>query len=176
MGYRNYLSKVRKEVYLEVKDLTIDELTEKYGKGDDDDRYFTPRELPTFKELHELGKYCDFPIDDLKSEFFTKFSDSDCEFSVATKELFLAIIEDYRLNTLNWYTSQLDEPYEKLIENNKRMISEWGGDGLKMTPYDLSNNSDNIVSSWKYEYAVFELVRLFKSFDWENDVLIYNGY
>lgn len=29
---------------------------------------------------------------------------------------------------------------------------------------------------WDYEYAIFELVRLYKSFDWENDELVLVGW
>jgi hypothetical protein len=48
---------------------------------------------------------------------------------------------------------------------------EW----LQMTPYDLESG-DEVTTSWKYEYAIFELVRIYKTFDWENDIMIYYGY
>jgi len=63
----------------------------------------------------------------------------------------------------------------KIIEHvnsfNYEWNSRWGSD----TPFDL-NKGPEITNSWKYEYAIFELVRIYKSFDWEKNVMIYYGY
>lgn len=48
---------------------------------------------------------------------------------------------------------------------------EW----LRLTPYNL-DEGDEITTSWKYEYSIFELVRIYKTFDWKNNVMIYYGY
>jgi hypothetical protein len=173
MGYRNYLSRIPKSVYEEIKDLSTAELCKKY---DGEDNYFSVFDIPELEDIHELGKYCDFPIDDLKSDFFTKYKDSDCECSIAKKELLLALIEDYRVKVLSWYQNLKDEPLDKHIIHTKTMINEWGGSSWEIWPYDIDEKNKTIVSSWKYEYEVFELVRILKSFDWENDVLIYRGF
>ncbi len=184
MGYRNYIGKISKEIYEQNKDLTKKELYLKYedeGKGDvfdDGDSlkyYFSGDELPTYKMLHNLGKYCDFDIDKETHEFFTKWKCPDTEFLVCTENVLLKIIEDYRLTVLKWYEKQLKTPKE--AEHNYRtMVREWGGDKWNMIPYDLDKETDNIVKSWRFEYAIFDLVRIYKSFDWENDVLIYSGH
>ena len=59
----------------------------------------------------------------------------------------------------------------KIIEHIRTMRMEW----TCLTPYDLQNG-DKITSSSKYEYAIFELVRIYKSFDWKRNVMIYYGY
>lgn len=59
----------------------------------------------------------------------------------------------------------------KIIEHVKSMRPEW----THLTPYNLENG-DNITTSWKYEYAIFELVRIYKSFDWKRNVMIYYGF
>lgn len=59
----------------------------------------------------------------------------------------------------------------KIIEHIRSMRMEW----THLTPYDLENGV-KITSSWKYEYAIFELVRIYKSFDWKRNVMIYYGY
>ena len=43
-------------------------------------------------------------------------------------------------------------------------------------PYNTDIEDEKIVNSWLYEYSIFELVRLFKKFDWENDVLLLYGW
>ena len=53
-----------------------------------------------------------------------------------------------------------------------------------MEYFDFEVDSENhdtpenpkLVSSWKYEYEVFELVRIYKTFDWKRNVMIYYGY
>lgn len=59
----------------------------------------------------------------------------------------------------------------KIIEHIRGMRSEW----TCLTPYDLENGN-SITSSWKFEYGIFELVRIYKSFDWKRNVMIYYGY
>lgn len=59
----------------------------------------------------------------------------------------------------------------KIIEHVRSMRTEW----VQLTPYDLEGG-DSITTSWKFEYGVFELVRIYKSFDWKRNVMIYYGY
>ena len=63
----------------------------------------------------------------------------------------------------------------EMVTHIKSMGQEWGV-GLfdHMRPYDLEG--DSLVTSWKYEYAVFELVRIYKTFDWKKNVMIYYGW
>jgi len=57
------------------------------------------------------------------------------------------------------------------ILHHVRSISlEWDNN-----PYNLEKGEE-ITTSWKYEYSLFELVRLFKIFNWEKDLLIYYGH
>ena len=49
--------------------------------------------------------------------------------------------------------------------------AEW----LDMLPYNLTKG-DEITTAWKYEYNVFELVRIYKSFDWKKNVMVFYGY
>jgi hypothetical protein len=59
----------------------------------------------------------------------------------------------------------------KMIEHIRSFRSEW----VSLTPYDLYNG-DSVTTSWKYEYEIFELVRIYKSFDWKKNVMYYYGY
>jgi hypothetical protein len=43
-------------------------------------------------------------------------------------------------------------------------------------PYDIDEDSDGIVQSGLYEYAIFELVYIYKTFDWENNYLLFYGW
>ncbi len=59
----------------------------------------------------------------------------------------------------------------KMIEHVRSFRSEW----VQLIPYSLERG-DAITDSWKYEYAVFELVRVYKHFNWKKNVMIYYGY
>lgn len=43
-------------------------------------------------------------------------------------------------------------------------------------PYDLDEHTDKISSSQYYEYQIFELVRLYKTIDWDKYVLLFMGW
>ena len=171
MGYRNYLAKMSKSVYLEIKDITEEELSRKFGN--EEDNFVWYEDIGDYKELHELGKYCDFDIEDKKERFFThKMSwEEDVEFFLASKELLLQIIEEYRQKVVGWYKMALKKNHMEMRADIEGMMVEW----TDFKPYDLNEEKNCIVTSWKYEYSIFELVRILKSFDWKNDVLLYVG-
>jgi hypothetical protein len=174
MGYRNYIGRLPKSVHEEVKDLTEQELTDKYGGDEDEeDRYFWPYEHLSVEEIYECGKYCD------ERETLTRFfthkmnSESDGEFMLGSKDLLNEIIIAYHKSTTKYYKELLEnDDIDAHIKHARDMLFEWD----KMEPYSLDIDSPKIVSSWKYEYEIFELVRIMKTFDWENDVLVYYGH
>ncbi len=66
-----------------------------------------------------------------------------------------------------------------LIEHIKDMGMEWGVNNTfndDERPYNLTSPDKNYITSWKYEYGIFNLVFLYHNFDWENNVMIYYGY
>lgn len=139
-------------------------------------------------------------------EIFPKESplyDHDCEFLVGDENTILEAIERYRTYIRDYFENLLKtEPdddniadmydYNKLSDTEKdrwhynillnavkNKADEWSdryclGWGVK--PYNLNKDYSTIVSSWKYEYTIFELVRIYKSFDPETEVVVYFGY
>ncbi len=69
-------------------------------------------------------------------------------------------------------TQEEQDALFKIIEHIRDFNSEWN----YLTPYDLEDGKDEITNSWKYEYGLFELVRIYKTFDWKKKVMIYYGY
>lgn len=59
----------------------------------------------------------------------------------------------------------------KVLEHVRSFRNEWS----LLTPFNLKNG-EAITTSWKYEYGIFELVRIYKTFDWKKNVMIYYGY
>jgi hypothetical protein len=59
----------------------------------------------------------------------------------------------------------------EILDHIRSMRTEW----TCLTPFNLEKGNQ-ITTSWKYEYGIFELVRIYKSFDWKKNVMFYYGY
>lgn len=200
MGYRHYLYAVPKEQVAEIQACkTAGDLTE-FAKRHDypydkDDGWLSLYKVG--KELYELGKYseigfkleserpCVFTSDELNEKY------SDYGFALLTKDDFKAVIEFYRQKIIDWFKSLLEikdsnrfseeftkEQYqfELLKREVQNKIDIWSGKYWGITPIDLDTENEQISNSWTYEYAIFELVRVYKSFNWENDDLVLVGW
>ena len=55
-------------------------------------------------------------------------------------------------------------------------IDSWSGKYFGISPIDLDETRERITGDWLYEYAIFELVRVYKEFDWEHDALVLVGW
>jgi hypothetical protein len=64
-----------------------------------------------------------------------------------------------------------------ILDHVKSMGMEWGVKfpWLETKPYSLDPERE-LVSSWKYEYSIFNLVNLYRTFDWKKNIMIYYGY
>ncbi len=189
MGYRNYIARIKKDEYEKIKNFTKDELYA-YKSEDINDGYIGVYDVSEEKALYELGKYCEFgekkffkPVflnEQLQADF-----QEEHDFFIVGKDFLKHIIEHYNEKVKNFYKELIKDitneqvsfkeiPQEvsmKLFHHIHGNSMEW----IQMTPYDL-DNGDEVTTSWKYEYAIFELVRIYKTFDWENDIMIYYGY
>lgn len=205
MGYRHYLYAVPKKQVEEIQACKTNEdwcnFAESYGYKadrdccDDGSGWFSPYKIGT--ELYELGKYSEigFKLESERPSLFTskelKERYSDYGFALLTKEDFKAVIEAYRQKIIAWLESLLN-PSESRIDSNKLSKEErkhleweyevrdkldsWSGKYFRILPIDLDENRERITGDWSYEYAIFELVRLHKVFDWENDDLVLVGW
>lgn len=205
MGYRHYLYAISKKQVEEIQACQTNgdwiDLAERYGYGvdysacDDGSGWFSPYGIG--KELYELGKYSEigFKLASERPSVFTskelKERYSDYGFALLTKDDFKAIIEFYRQKIIDWLKSLLDhedgimvtsklskeEKKNLLLEHAaKNKLDSWSGKYFRISPIDLDESRECITGDWSYEYAIFELVRLYKVFDWENDDLVLMGW
>lgn len=76
-------------------------------------------------------------------------------------------------STDKWNTQS---QFDRMKVHIKYQYEEWRNEFFpELKPYDLSDRKC-IVSSWKYEYQIFELVRVYKEIDWENDCIVFYGW
>ena len=205
MGYRHYLYAVPKKQVAEIQACKTNEdwcnFAENYGYKvdrdccDDGSGWFSPYKIGT--NLYELGKYSEiaFKIESERPSLFTsdelKERYSDYGFALLTKDDFKAVIEAYRQKIVKWFQSLLNlddricfseelgkEQYqfENLKQQVQDKIDSWSGKYWGICPIDLDEDKEHITGDWSYEYAIFELVRLYKVFDWENNELVLVGW
>jgi hypothetical protein len=142
------------------------ELQEKY---DEEDLHIVTKEfLAYIIETYRLRISTYYQ--DMLKPFFEKFS-CKSEFLNSIK-IDYDYPNEHHIFDFSKITQEEQDALFKMIEHIKTFNSEWN----YLTPYNLDNGEDKITNSWKYEYAIFELVRIYKTFDWKKKVMIYYGY
>ena len=201
MGYRHHLYAVPKKQIAEIQVCKTNQdwldfakrhsYKIDYGARDDGIGYFAPHELQS--EIYDLGKYSEIghELEEARPCVFTsqelKDTYSDYGFALCSKEDFKAIIKAYKQKIVNYFKELLDAKEEdSLLPINQPKEEKWRyaiESKLRywqvpwaLTPINLDENSDYITHSWLYEYSIFELVRLYKTFDWENNDLVLMGW
>ena len=186
MGYRNYLASLPLDEYKTIKGYSMVELFVHHDKPLDD---CVSTYDVAYNDVFAFGKYAET----FEGGYFTRFFENDelhqymtaeNEFAIVGKEFLKAIIHKYEDKIKGFYTDLMKgvdlrakdfklshEKGLELLEQVRGMSTEW----LQFTPYDL-DKGEEVTTSWKYEYAQFELVRIYKTFDFENNVLVWHGW
>ena len=128
----------------------LEYLIETYRKRVAD--YYNDMMTPFFGKSEDFGENPTTFLNSIKTKY--KFPNND-------------IVFDFSL-----ITQEEQNALFKIIEHIRTMRPEW----THLIPYDLNDGRDEITTSWKYEDGIFELVRIYKSFDWKKNVMIYYGY
>lgn len=200
MGYRSYIGSIPRKEYNEIKNMSIRDLF-KHKKVDFDDQdecisvYDIPKEV-----LFEMGKYFDAMPKKLLKPFFInketqKLYTQENDFYLVGKkflehllelnsnkvkkiysEMLSGILTEDRFPKIKQLSDIDEKVIYKILDHVKSMGSEWGcSEFSDSPPYNLKDGNE-ITTSWKYEYNVFELVRLYKTFDWKNNVMIFYAW
>ena len=203
MGYRHRFAYVDKGIIDAVRDLSIDKLkiylTANNPLGYDEvENYFCPYDLLGQTEIFDFGKDCNF-AEELITRATPLFSNPETQeatndFVICLKDDFKFVIDEYRKLIYNYFKKCEERSYELMKAHFHNKVETWGNYSEEVfklesvtpeeaarideiyRPYNLSEDSDSIVRSWDYEYEIFELVRLYKTFDWENHALLFYGW
>ena len=156
--------------------MTLEQLT----KINEDDEGYPLACYNIVNEVIELGKYYDDSfLENYKQPVFDRPEvqadyEQDHDFYIIGSEGVKAIIEDYRKKIIKNLKGVLNaKEFDTLvtgIETPRKYVEEkildWENP-VDIYPYNLNLLSEDIISSWKYEYGIFEIVRVYKSINWK---------
>ena len=174
MSYRLHLSVYDKDQLEELRSLQIDDA--EMGDGDDG-VYFLPDMLA---EANEKDDFLPGKMEILTRIGTPLFKNATVQQyfehykpKVISEQEFLEVIEAFR--------ERIHQYYENLIKNPKLWEAEirdkadtWEAPYVK--PYDLNNNRKFLVGSYDDEYQIWDLIRIYKSIDWEKDSVVIYGW
>ena len=135
--------------------------------------------------------------EDFKKEIKCLKDDPDMDLYSITKKGFKMMILAYRQRVIDYMKAAIDlyeHPEEKemrkhwftqdLLEMVKQELQEWeytykderSGE-TKYFNIDFTKGKDTfgISGSWMYKYAIFDMIEIYKYFDWENDLMVVYG-
>lgn len=86
------------------------------------------------------------------------------------------IVELWRKIIVEHYKEILLDPAKELIWRGhiEAKIDQW--ESPYSEPYNLSEKSKEIVRAYDLEYRIFDLVRLYKAIDWQQDTVVFFGW
>lgn len=206
MGYRHRFATVSKDVYDVVRDMTPEQLKEWvlqnqpegwYDEGDGEG-WFSHYLVLGQEEIFDFGKDCWFAGDLMKRAqplFNLKETQDAMEpIHLCTKADFEFVIDEMRKHIANYF-KEIFETYshEQMLMHFKEKHEEWadmtetlGMDDIdpgraalinaQHRPYNMDLSREGLVSSWLYEYEIFELVLLYRQFNWDTTVLMFYGW
>lgn len=154
------------------------------------------------KELFEFGKHYEnasdiyehgdslFTSDELK-ERYQDYGAIICD----EKAILCAIewqkqriIKNYENLVNNTFTNQYERRrypkdiddkelhYQRLLNHCKEYLDYWKPDFECYGVINTNKEDDCVTNSWLYEHTIFDLVRIYKTFDWENKCLLFMGW
>lgn len=145
--------------------------------GEDESLYYPPAHT----QLFELGKYVTYEEHTYPFYSFDIYDEYESDFLIMTKAGLKTVIKEYHEKIRRNYQDLLwandSEGTNDFLRSRAR---EWSRNVFGLCPYYLDQppeRSDGMMAaSWQYEYSIFNLVYIYRTFDWENDYLIYSGW
>lgn len=192
MSYRNYIAVVDKESLDKIRGLSYDEVKEKYGdegyiseytfkdNGIDIKRILEIGEIVSYKENETKLKECLSPV--FSDNKINEVLNNDSEFMLGNKKLLENIIEVYRKTVVEYYTDiqNIDKirkmRFDPTVDHLDYFLTKCKNKVSEFSEKWFVSDSDNILHyTWQYEYDIFNLIYILKTFDWNKNYLLWIG-
>lgn len=138
-----------------------------YKKYDNEDHHFEVASKEFLKNAIDQMAGCVYEMYRKRFELFAKLEGKSRNLNDLVKNISNLSTDDF--------TSEECETFMSLSHDMRYKVAEWK---MELPPYNLEDNRaiDFITGSWKYEYAIFNLVYLYKTFNWKKNYLILYAY
>lgn len=191
----SYVEAVKRHLQPLAEEEIKNGVPDKYGsvqyvlKNIKEDAYIRPYDISEC--LYEFGKECPaygdvYGKNATIKKFFPEEFDEIYDYYgavIISEEIFLKIIDWYQQKIISYYKKILDPNFkdplrprrtqeEAVLECVKDHLFWWEEFGA----LDLDKNDPSICHSWMNDHCIFELVRIYKTFDWDKSVMIFYGY
>lgn len=190
MGYNCYLSKMKNEDVIKLRAMSKDEIIKKYNSywdpNEPDEEYYVPGPYKFGERLYDLGSYPNYEQDIIEKFGKKIFNQPELDDYYSGGYEFSEIGECGLKYIIDYYSEQNANFYEGLIETTtiigssdtkldtflKSRFGSWKNNQV----VKLDGTPHKVTNDWNYEYAIFNLVALYKTFNWSEDTLILYGY
>jgi hypothetical protein len=139
------------------------------------DACYRPEELV---HLYEIGKSVSY-VDDTFEAFHKNFDCYECyetEMYILTKEALISIIQQQEKDVAEYYKQLLKDKDPDAIHSYLFGKSNvWNNRFFSSIQYEEGKDGE-MTRSWYTDYAIFNLVHILKTFDFEHNYLIYSGW
>jgi len=180
MSYRERIFKISKEEYNKFKNITLSELKSKYNV----DYYEFYYDILNKTELHEFGNnLINTNIREIKfltNDELHNLINNDNRLIKLSKNQLKSIIDNMieeikksKSNLKNWSDDLISENEKnrnlaiRMIQNHiNREFTEW----YNILSINFDDN-DILLDSWMLNYDVFNLIYIYKTVDWNNDII-----
>jgi len=151
-------------------------------------------DLDAHDRLYEIGKDDSFHNDELTPFYsFDLREYAGAQFFILSKEGLIKIIQEFETRTAQYYSSLFEQFSKACNESNTPELTldkelagriasnlmakrnDWCNELCSNVRYRAGGDGE-ISSSESNEYAIFNLVHILKTFDFDNDYLIYSGW
>lgn len=135
--------------------------------------------------------------DEFQKEIKCLHPHPDCDYYSITKEGFKRIILAYRQRIIDYHRQALEnEENPNIVERDwgrcrqtpreliQDELREWEmeyqderseGEKRRYFNINLTDGKELLSGSWKYKYAIFDMIYLLKTFDWEKYAMVVYG-
>lgn len=120
-----------------------------------------------FKQEFEIGKFLNF-------DNIPKTEIDLGDMYIITEEMIKNFIKEYYVHIIKYYKDIFEEKDEKLqdyymLEHFKRKIFDLENWDKSIC---LDKDKGRLTNNWRFETDVFDIIRMYKTFDFENNMLI----
>jgi len=180
MSYRLRLGKIEKELKIQYNGKSYEDVLKEFGDDDPDNFIFAS--IEGFEEIEYIPDL-PYPSSSEWARFYSfDLKEYGYEFSILSKENLKEII--------NLITKEISKMYNSLhidlhngcggsaIGRIASMImskrNDW--DTEFVSPLVWDENNLCVTNLGSYEYMVFNLISIYKHFNWEDDYLVFSGW